>query len=54
MPIGEYYRDKLGSVSAGKSCIRIKKLDKLNIDEFRNLLRDAKRWFMENPGGNKV
>jgi hypothetical protein len=54
MPIGEYYQDKLGKVSAGKSCIRIKKLDKLNMEEFRNLLKDAQKWFMENPKGNTI
>ncbi len=53
-PIGEYYSNKLGEVSAGKSCIRIKKIEKLNIEEFKNLLNDAKKWFIENPLGNTV
>ena len=52
-PIGEYYKDKLG-VSAGKSCIRIKSMEKLNRDEFRNLLLDAEKWFLDNPKGNTV
>ncbi|HPJ23221.1 MAG TPA: DUF1801 domain-containing protein [Clostridia bacterium] len=54
LPIGEYYKDKLGKVSAGKSCIRIKSFDKLNTGEFKNLLIDAERWFRENPKGNTV
>lgn len=52
-PIAEYYQDKLGKVSAGKSCIRIKKLDNLNMQELKNLLLDARKWYKENPQGNK-
>lgn len=54
MPICEFYQDKLGKVSAGKSCIRIKKIENLNIEEFKNLLKDAEKWFLENPMGNTV
>ena len=40
-PIAEVYKEKLGNVSAGKSCIRIKKLENINLDELMNMLRDA-------------
>lgn len=52
-PIAEFYQEKLGKVSAGKSCIRIKKMDNINRDELINLLKDAYQWFKENPKGNK-
>ncbi len=52
-PIAEVYKDRLGKVSAGKSCIRITKLENLNQDELKNMLRDAEQWFKENPNGNK-
>jgi len=52
-PIAEVYKDKLGNVSAGKSCIRIKKLGNINLDELMNMLRDAEQWFIKNPNGNK-
>jgi hypothetical protein len=52
-PIAEVYKDKLGKVSAGKSCIRIKNLKNINIIEMKNMLRDAERWFLDNPNGNK-
>lgn len=52
-PIAEYYQDKLGKVSAGKSCIRIKKLESLDMQELKNLLLDAQKWYKENPQGNK-
>lgn len=52
-PIAEVYKEKLGKVSAGKSCIRIKKLEGINLDEMKNMLMDAKQWFIENPNGNK-
>lgn len=52
-PIAEVYKEKLGKVSAGKSCIRIKKLEGINLDEMKNMLMDARQWFIENPNGNK-
>ena len=52
-PIAEVYKDKLGKVSVGKSCIRIKKLDNIDIEEMKNMLRDAEQWFKDNPNGNK-
>ena len=36
--IPEKYQDKLGKVSVGKSCIRFKKLEDLNLDEIKKLL----------------
>lgn len=52
-PIAEYYKEKLGKVSAGKSCIRIKKLENINLDELKKMLKDAEQWFLDNPNGNK-
>ena len=52
-PIAEFYKDKLGKVSAGKSCIRIKKLENVNLDELKKMLLDAQQWYKENPNGNK-
>ncbi|MFZ1323596.1 MAG: DUF1801 domain-containing protein [Candidatus Saccharimonadales bacterium] len=39
--LAEEYKDRLGKVSVGKSCIRFKKLEDLNLDELKALLRQA-------------
>lgn len=44
--LAETYQKELGKVSVGKSCIRLKKLENLNLDEFEKVLRIA----AENPG----
>lgn len=44
--IAEKYKDKLGKVSVGKSCIRFKKLDDLNLDELKKVIQKAAK----NPG----
>ena len=44
--IAEKNADKLGKVSVGKSCIRFKKLDDLNLDELKKVLKVAAK----NPG----
>ncbi|MDQ3065098.1 MAG: DUF1801 domain-containing protein [bacterium] len=44
--LAEKYKDKLGKVSVGKSCIRFKKLDDLNLDDLKELLILAR----DNPG----
>jgi len=44
--IAEKYKDKLGKVSVGKSCIRFKKLEDLNLEELRRILVLASK----NPG----
>jgi len=44
--IAEKYRDELGKVSVGKSCIRFKKLDDLNLDTLKKVLQKAAK----NPG----
>lgn len=41
--IAERHKDKLGKVSVGKSCIRFKKVDDLNLDELRKVLQSAER-----------
>ncbi|MFD0364281.1 DUF1801 domain-containing protein [Nocardia sp. GCM10030253] len=44
---GEYvavrYADRLGKVDVGKSCIRFKRLDDLNLDTVREILADLER-----------
>jgi uncharacterized protein YdhG (YjbR/CyaY superfamily) len=44
--IAEKYKDQLGKVSIGKSCIRLKKLDDLNIETFKKVIKEAAK----NPG----
>lgn len=39
--LAEIYSDKLGKVSTGKSCIRFKKLEDLNLDVVREVLVKA-------------
>lgn len=41
--VAEKHQDKLGKVSVGKSCIRFKKLDDLNLDEIKNILKLAEK-----------
>jgi len=45
----EIYDKKLGKVNNGKSCIRFKKFDDLNLTEVKNILRDAMEWLAEQP-----
>lgn len=44
--IAEKYKDDLGKVSVGKSCIRFKKLDDLNMDTLVKVIKLA----AQNPG----
>lgn len=37
--LAEKYKDKLGKVSVGKSCIRFKKLEDLNLMELKKILK---------------
>ena len=39
--LAEKFQDKLGKVSVGKSCIRFKKLDDLNLPELAKILKKA-------------
>ena len=41
--IAEKYKDKLGKVSVGKSCIRFKKLEDLELDELKKVLKMAQK-----------
>jgi hypothetical protein len=45
----ERFDTRLGKVNVGKSCIRFKHLSDLNLDEIRNLLREAEAWWREQP-----
>lgn len=44
--IAEKYKDKLGKVSVGKSCIRFKKIDDLNFDVLKKIIKLA----VKSPG----
>jgi hypothetical protein len=44
--IAENMKEALGTVSVGKSCIRIKKLEDVNIDGLKEVLRLA----VKHPG----
>lgn len=44
--IAEKYKESLGKVNVGKSCIRFKKLEDLDLDTFRIVVREASK----NPG----
>ena len=39
--LAESRADRLGRVSVGKSCIRVKRLEHLDLDEFRRLVAEA-------------
>lgn len=39
--LAEKYKDTLGKVSVGKSCIRFKKLEKVNLSELEKILQKA-------------
>lgn len=39
--IAEKHRDKLGKVSVGKSCIRFKKLEDVNLPELKKVIQKA-------------
>ncbi len=44
--LAEKHAEKLGKVSTGKSCIRFKKLEDLNLDELEKVLKEA----VDKPG----
>ena len=44
--LAEKYKDKLGKVNVGKSCIRFKRLEDLNLDVVKKVLVEAAK----NPG----
>lgn len=39
--LAEKYKNKLGKVSVGKSCIRFKKLEDLNLEEIKKIIQKA-------------
>lgn len=41
--IAEKYKDKLGKVSVGKSCIRFKDVKDLNLDELTKVIKKAEK-----------
>ena len=44
--VAEKYADQLGKVSVGKSCIRFKKIEDVNLDVLRKVIQEAAK----NPG----
>jgi hypothetical protein len=40
----EQYADSLGKVNVGKSCIRFKRIEDLNLDVLKKLLLETKHW----------
>lgn len=46
--LAEANKEKLGKVSVGKSCIRFKKLEDLNLDVVRQLVKDAPAYAASN------
>lgn len=42
--LAESYKDRLGKVSVGKSCIRFKKLEDLDLDVVREVLLKAEKY----------
>jgi hypothetical protein len=44
--LAEKYESKLGKVSIGKSCIRFKKLEDLNLETVEKIIKEA----AQNPG----
>jgi hypothetical protein len=47
--LAEQYRQKLGKVSVGKSCIRFRKIEDINLSVLKEVIRKAAR----NPGLTK-
>lgn len=41
--LAEKYKDELGKVSVGKSCIRFKRLDELNLDVLKKVIKLAEK-----------
>ena len=41
--VAEKYKDELGKVSVGKSCIRFKKLDDINLETLKKIIRIAEK-----------
>jgi hypothetical protein len=48
--VAEKYKSKLGDVSVGKSCIRVKKIEDLNLKELEKIIKIAEKM----PGLNGV
>jgi hypothetical protein len=42
--VAELSKDTIGKVSVGKSCIRFKKLNDLNLDVLRSIVRQCAEW----------
>lgn len=47
--LAEKYGSRLGDVDTGKSCIRFKKMEDLNLMEVANILRETEAWWRDQP-----
>lgn len=47
--LAELYSQDLGKVSTGKSCIRFKKADDLNLEQVKKIIREAVAWWQSQP-----
>lgn len=45
----EIYGSRLGKVSVGKSCIRVKKIDDINVEAIKQIVREAADWLAAQP-----
>jgi uncharacterized protein YdhG (YjbR/CyaY superfamily) len=48
--LAESYADRLGKVSVGKSCVRIKRLEDVDLDALRELIAEGARRMGDMPG----
>ncbi|MCA9332933.1 DUF1801 domain-containing protein [Candidatus Saccharibacteria bacterium] len=47
--IPEKYKDLIGNVSVGKSCIRFKKFDDLDKNKLGDVLKESEKWYQSQP-----
>lgn len=47
--LAEQYGTKLGKVDVGKSCIRFKDLDDLDLEQVKRLLKESEAWWRQQP-----
>lgn len=47
--LAERWAERLPGASIGKSCIRFTRLERIDVDELRHLIREASRFFAAKP-----
>ena len=50
MPLLTWYSERLGKVSCGKSCLRIKKIEAVNLEELEAMVKDVEEWMVTQFG----